>query len=233
MTYAKIFTSALFLLLSLAPLGLHAQMQDHITGDEKAVFAYLKLSKQNEPDFEPWIKHSPLYKKTARTFQNDILDAEKERLTAGFEAYKTAEKDEKLLKVKRDVTLFTNKGKDGKPRLNFQFPDGQDLEIPYFPYPYGEDSIALIVDDLKKFASVKLGAQQHKTVKEYFFDEAPYTGVLEMKIRPVSADSSAAMEIDGQNRWLMLGEIESLTFRYYDRYKQINAVLWEYKASES
>jgi len=222
-----VFHAALFLLI----IGLFTNIQTSfaqmtISDDEKAVIAYLKLTEQ-EPDYNAWVKNTPIYTEAHAAQKVRILEDEKARLDWGFATY-DVKKD--LVTIKAKIRLSTAVKEDGKRMLYTRFNDERHNEISYFPYTYGKDSIAFIIQGLEKYQQIELSPEEIPKIKEYFHDSAPYEAEIEMRIRPLSADAEQKLLVDYKDQWLMLGDIAYLKINHYDEFKLENINVWDYNA---
>ena len=197
-----------------------------IKEEEKAVYAFFQLI-DAKPKYDFWVKNRLEYEEASRYERKKMLEDETARLKWGFENY-NAEED--LITIKANIRVTTGRKEDGSRYIYTRFVDDRHNRFPYFPYFYGTEAIAFIIQDLEKFSAVKLKPEEIPKVKQYFFSSAPYEAVMEMRIRPVSADSQGKLEVDGQLQWLMLGEIAYLKINYYDDYKLGDVAVWDYNA---
>jgi len=216
---------------SLIIIGLFAFIQTafaelEVTEEERAVFAYFKLTDQ-KPDYEQWIKNSTKYQEARGVLQDDILSTETERLSWGFETFDLAKG---FITITRPIRLTTVVNEDGKRVVNTRFVDERHNETPYFPISYGNESIAFIIEGLEQYRTITLKPEEVAKIKEYFFDASPYEAVMELRIRPLSADAQEKLFVDYKDQWLMLGDIAYLQIKFYDEYKLENITVWDYNA---
>ena len=197
-----------------------------VSEEEKAVFAYLRLTDQ-EPDYDAWIKNTEKYQDARTQRRKQILEEEKERLDWGFGTYNARES---LITIKAKIRLSTTVKEDGRRMLYTRFDDERHNETPYFPFKYGKDSIAFIIQDLETYRAIELEPEEIPKIKEYFYDSAPYEAEMEMRIRPLSADSNEKLFVDYKDQWLMLGDIAYLRINYYDEFKLEDMNVWDYNA---
>ncbi len=200
--------------------------QTKITDDEKVIFAYLKLTEQ-KPDFDSWIKNSKQYLEASRFLHEKILKDEKARLDWGFGTYDYT-KD--FITIKKKIRLTTNVREGNKRYIYTRFVDDKHNENFYFTYKYGTESIAFIIQNLDNYQAIELKPEEIPKIKDYFYDSAPYEAEIEMRIKPISADSEKKLFIDHMEQWLMLGEIAYLKINYYDEFKLQDVIVWDYNA---
>jgi len=214
----------LLLMISIVSVNSYAQLS--VNDEEKAVFAFLKLAAK-KPNLGTWITHSTKYQQAAKFDKERLLETEKIRLGGAFGTY-NVKKD--FIKIKSNIRLISSVDTDGKAKLTVRFTDHELIETPYFPFPYGEQSIALIVSDLNKFLSVELTPEEAQLAQRYLHSSAPYEAKLELRIRPLSVDASAPLQIDGIEQWLMMGDIAYLKILFHDEYKRKEIAIWDYNA---
>ena len=200
-----------------------------INESEKVIFAFHKLTNQT-PDYDGLVKAMKKYKNTKdpRTKQH-IFEQEFTRLKLEYSNFLPAEN---YLTIKTDIYLQLRM-QNGAPAFHFKFANSGDEEIPYFPYPFAEDWIAVITKDLNRFASIALSEEQYSRARSFFQLNEIYKGKLDLELRPISADkNSPVLTRDGANQWLMLADIAFLEFIYRNpQTGEKESVFGEYKAS--
>jgi len=217
----------LFIVIPCFLLAFHASANEKpITHEEKAVFSYMKLTNQS-PQYDDWIMNSEIYNATPNYLKKKLVKTGVQRLKNGFNAY---DHKKELINVKRPIRLKTTVNSDDQQILNIQFIKNGFNETPYFPFPYGKESIALIATELERFKTITLEADQVPTITKYFYDSAPYEASMEVVLRPLSADSKEPLFVDYKERWLMLGDIANVRIAYFDDYKLEDITIWEYTA---
>lgn len=204
----------------------NSRAENSISDSEKAVFAYLKMTEQ-EPNLEAWVKNSPTYLDGRKSEKKKILEEEKIRLDWGFGTYDVKND---FITIKSKIRLTTGVKDDGKRFLYTRFVDERHNETPYFPFQYGKDSIAFVIENLESYQVITLKPEEIPKIKQYFYDSAPYEAEIEMRIRPISADSEKKLFVDYKDQWLMLGDIAYLKINYYDEYKLEDVIVWDYNA---
>ena len=218
------FLWVLFLLICLAS-PVRAEFSPDISMHEKAVFAYFKTTR-GQPFFDQWIKSSEPYRTSAALAQDEIYEHELLRLKWGFGVYdETAD----FLAVNTQVYLQLSNGAEG-PLLNFKFLNSADQEIPFFPYQYGDEWIALIVNDLHLFTSVPLDAEQHQKIASLLEAGKIYEGMIRIRARPVTADAEMPLEMPDGKYWLLMGDTAYIEFLYAKPGATEPVKLWHYTA---
>lgn len=230
----KLKKSVLLLLASLALLNLapglaaSALAQDpNINEQEKAVFAFHKLTK-GVPNYQKLIESMKEYNEQDSMFKKqEVYEKESLRLKWGFGVY-DPKKD--YLNIETDIYLQLRiSGKT--PTLNFKFVNSRNIEVPYFPYPYGDEWVAVIANGLGRFTSIPLTKEQYGKLKELFEAQKVYEGKLAMKLRPISADNSSPLIMDRIKQWLVMADIAFLEFLYIDpETDERQTLLGSYKA---
>lgn len=207
---SKICRILVILLLanSVYALNAHAQ-KTYVSEEEKAVFAYFKLT-NGIPDYEAWIPDTTAFQKTPEEKRKEFFEQELLRLKWGFGTYDV---ETGFIRIKTKVYLQVNNDKDG-PVLSFAFPGSKGMKIPYFPFPYGKEWIAFIINDLSDFLIVPLSNDQYAHITRHLADGKPYMGTMVLSVRAVSADYKKPMKIDGVQQWLMLGETGYIEFTH-------------------
>lgn len=208
--------------------NVYGQEESKLTEQEKAVAAFFALNGE-EPDFTVWTRASETYTGADQTIQQEIFEQERLRLKWGFGTYDVRSD---FLKINTEVMSWLSSS-DGKnpPVLSFHFPHSHRDYVPYFPYSYGEEWIALIVKDLPTFSSIPLGKEEYDYVSQYIEPgDEPHEAQLIIRIRPLSADNSEPLSLDGFDQWLMMGDIAYLRFDVSDKKTGNNLKLWEYSS---
>lgn len=229
MTAGKFMHKSFAILTFIIGVFIHIQSshaETSISEEEKVIFAYWKLTEQ-EADFENWIKNSPKYLDASRYQREKILKEDTARLNWGFGTY---DHTKDFITIKSKIRLTTNVKDDNKRYLYTRFVDERHNENFYFPFAFGKQSVAFVIENLENYQAIALKPEEIPKVKQYFYDSAPYEAEIEMRIRPISADKEKKLFIDYQDQWLMLGDIAYLKINYYDEYKLQNIIVWDYNA---
>ena len=184
-----------------------ASAKPKISEKEKAVFAFYQLAEQT-PDYYGWITSQKRYKKAAADIQERFYKQETKRLKAGFKSYNVSQD---LLTIKTEAILYTTY-QGGKTFLHFRFPGSQATEYPYFPYPYREDWIGLVVNDLGDFTTIDLDKWKWEGVKSLLKNKKSINASMTMKVKPVNVDTSKPVLVTGEPFWVMSGDIAYLEF---------------------
>ncbi len=174
---------------------------------DKAVFAFYHYAK-GEPDFEKWVKNSPPYLSAPLETKEEIFEQEMLRLKWG---YGTLDLEHEDLNIKTDIMFQVRRVNDAE-FLSFKFVNSGKEDVPYFSYPYGQEWIAVVVNDLGNFTTVPLTADEAAHVHEFVPDDQVHAGTVNIRIRPVSVDREAPLKLDDTEQWLMLGKVSGIEF---------------------
>jgi len=198
----------------------------NIDEHEKAICAFLSLTSQ-KPDLENWIRHSKKYKQANKFDKPLILKADRTRLANGCDIYE-ANKD--FVTIKEKIRISTSLNDQGKRIISLRFADKTKNKSTYFSYQYGTNSIALITQELENFRKITLKPEEIPLITKHLHDNAPYEAEIEMRIKPLSADTGSTLKIGGKKQWLMLGDIAYIKINFFDKFKNKNTTIWNYNA---
>lgn len=176
--------------------GVFAQGSE-ISENDKAVFAFFTLN-GHTPAYQDWIENSPKYlAQTTYEGKREVLEAELLRLKWGFGTY-NAGRD--FIKIRTPVKLLIQGN-----YLAFSFHEASGRNVPYFPFQYGKEWIAMIVNDLEPLFELELTPEEKARTatlpKNRVFD-----GEIVLRLRPVTADNDAPLKLDGTDHWLLMSD---------------------------
>jgi len=202
-----------------------------ISAKEKAVFAFFDLG-NTAPDFDAWILNSKRYINAHKLDKPEIYKRELMRLKDGFDLYKA---NPELITIKKNIRLSTTVDQTGQRLLNIRFPyqDKNNTQSRYFSFPYGQENIAVIVDELNEFESIALSNDNIPVIKKHFFNSTPYEANIQINLKPKTADMTAPIRIDDKEQWLMAAAIDSIKITYFDDYALENVIIWSYEAQNT
>lgn len=184
----------------------HAGLQT--SEEEKAVFSFFRLAGAT-PDYTTWINHSQRYLKAPDALKQSVYDEEETRLKWGFGTF---DPGRDFLKIETDIELHVTNGAEGLG-IAFSFPGKSKDEPVYFPYSYGQEWIALVVDDLEKFSKIPLMDEDSAYLTQKLGRGGNFKARLKMRIRPLSADTDAPLALTEKDKfWLLRGDIAYLAF---------------------
>lgn len=206
------------------------ESRPQISMDERAVFVFNKLAGAT-PDYERWIMESaPYLKASTPEGKAKALEEELLRLKLGFALHDI---DKDLLTVDEEGTLeLKMDDKTSKPVLSFRAPMHEKrMEAPYFPFHYGQQWIALILEEMGAFTDITLNSAQFDTISRQIQPNQLYPGVLRMRARGKRADNKDPLKIQGFMQWGLLGEIGRAEMIYTPLEEDAEPiVLWSYDA---
>jgi hypothetical protein len=175
-----------------------------VSETDKAVFSFFKLSGGN-PAYETWVMNSEPYQTSFADpiLQSQIYEVELLRLKYGFGTYDVKEE---FIKIRTPVKLMLHDQIEGQTTMSFMFPKAGQGNVPYFPFPYGKEWIALIVNDLQEFLNLPMPEEQAKQAAETLTLNKIYEGEIVLHVRATEADDREPLKLDGTEQWLLMGE---------------------------
>lgn len=203
----------------------YAAYEAKVSEYEKAVFAYFKLAR-TMPHFDAWIRSSENYKSLPAPQQEPFYEQEAMRLKWGFGTY---DETAQFLRIGMAVEIMLVADPKA-PSLRFRHLNSADENLPYFPYPYGGEWVALVVNDLEYFKNVPLGPKQLEAITGHIKPGHPYRADIRMRVRPLSADTEKPLVIDDVNYWLMMGDVAFFEFSLPAAPGAKPVSLWSYTA---
>lgn len=220
-----------FVLAVLRPSVSAALEPGRYSESEKVGFAFHQLGKF-EPDYESWIKNTDRYKALLPANQLGVMHKELTRLRSGYHNYIP---DADLVSIEIEALIkssnyFVQSQKKGE--LTDVTIDLIDLPENYFPFQVGDTWIALVIKDFDLLNQHTFSAEDYRAFAKTLGLTAAYQlsqkVSIDLKLRPLSVDTSSPLSLDGLDMWLMLAEIGEMTvWRKVNRDKQ---VLWTYSA---
>ena len=210
--------------------GTQAQEGVRYTETEKIGFAFHKLA-GFDPDFESWIYNSETYKNAAPAEKVNYLRNEVYRLQNGYYNYMP---DQDLISLELPGKIYSLKGfkaaKDAVPtNIKISFDDIQDN---YLAFPVGDLWVAIVIKDLEKMTNLALNAEDYAGFATALSPQNVYIKNYDVrivvKLRPLSVDTNAPIEMGGLEMWLMLAEIGSMDVEIEARDGMRH--LWDYNA---
>lgn len=198
-----------------------------ISQKEKSVIAFFSLAGV-APDYQSWIEAGAAYR-ALETEDEQRKFVIKESLRLG-RAYSSYNPDKDFLEF--ETTVLSHYGlNDGEKKgvFYFRFPEQTQDYIPVFEYPYGKDSIALIINRFADFSAYPLNEEQtEKTSKIMEYKDEEYLATLTLKIRPVKSVYDKPIVSTTGNQWMMLGEVAYIKCSVIDPTTLRKTDLWEY-----
>lgn len=212
-----LFAGAVVACLAFFPAMLCAQqmLTDRTSTAEEVAFTFYKLSK-TKPDFKRWADNTDIPRSVTVAEYPAYRRLLLRRLISLYNAYDP----EKSLtvRVRANISLrarpkYSLEGTSFAPGVEISL--GDDKKTPYFPYRVADQWVSVVVKDLQRVLSINLSEDSLGRFKHAFrllgAGERPVT--IMIRLKPLSADATAPMHLNGIDQWLLLTEI-------------INASLW-------
>lgn len=227
----KRFATSLVLTVFTLCFALPALAQKkEISETDKAVFSFFKLS-GGTPAYETWVMNSDIYLTSAEDakLQAEIFEIELLRLKYGFGTYDV---DNEFIKIRTPVKLMLHDQLEGYT-LSFMFPKAGQNNVPYFPFSYGKEWIALIVSDLAGFLNLPMSKKEADEAFKTLALNKIYDGEIVLHVRATKADSKAPLELDGIEQWLLMGDTGHFELKAGGRNVAAYTAPWYYTRSEN
>jgi hypothetical protein len=204
---------------------------------EKVGFAFSKLG-NTRPGFESWIEHSPAYLAAKPVEKMTLMKEGTARLQEGFYSYNPAED---FIHVEADILIQRPADRPGKRDAPAPAsPDDAEKKVirisfgkgdSYFPFQVGKLWIAVIPKDIEAFESIALTPDEYQifaqgmgtTVRRH----SEMTGIIDILLRPVSADAKSPVVVGKEPYWPMLAEIVNVTIWNNSK----DRIAWSYDAN--
>ncbi len=200
-----------------------------VTEKEKAVFAYFRAA-NIPPDYDFWIQSQPTYRALPEENQERYLIDEMLRLGRGYSLYSN-ENDTLNIQTNIITKYITTEDDEQKPRLVFNFFDSEDQYVPTFDYPYGNNTVSLIINNFAYFSNLKLEEAQDNLIQERIpYKDDYFDAVLDIRIRVRYVDFNRSIRRKTGTQWIMVGEIAYIKCTVDSFFGQKDAVLWDYVA---
>jgi hypothetical protein len=193
---------------------------------EKVGFAFYKLVGRT-PDFDPWITNLDAWKNAKEKEKPSVLADENDRLRQGFSAFDPAID---VLPIQSSVEISFDPLKETDlPHKIYSFRMVMKKEGPvYFPYFVGTDIIAIVPDRINDFLTISMRQAEYKNIYD-ILERQSLADLRKMKlmvdIRPLRADGTSPMLLDGEKQWVMMGAIGSIAL-----YDKKDVLIWAYQA---
>lgn len=192
----------------------------HSTARDVA-FSFYKTA-ESTPNYERWIKNSEPYLSTPQAKWKEVIAKEKLVLHTAFKNFKQDD-DYVVIKTKARVRLINPEDPDIDPMImSFKFKNERKGRELFFPYEYGGDHFAVIVDNLDDYKDISISPKEVSYVKSHLGNRE--VNVV-MRLQPVSADIQNPYVIDKTNFWMLGTRVASLSL-----WNQAGVMVHEYIA---
>lgn len=214
----QVFVFAGFVLFLLsAAIPAQAQISRKPSSAEEVAFTFYKLS-NTKPDFKRWVDEMPVPAEVSVAAKPAYKRAMLRRLRTMYENHDP----EKFLTIRAGAAVVMR-----RPPKDIVFVAPEDAYIPgfdislsdtpkapYFPYPVADQWVTIIVKDLEEALSVDMTEEQVEKLKPGFglYKNMHKKSVtLFLTLKPLSADASAPLRMNGIDQWLLMSEIVNIS----------------------
>ncbi|MGB4107483.1 MAG: hypothetical protein WBK55_06780 [Alphaproteobacteria bacterium] len=172
---------------------------EELSESEKVVFSFFKLN-NHVPAYEEWIKNSQVYKAEtgSETAKSEIFEKEMLRLKWNYGTYDPAAD---FIKIKTPVRLLLQGS-----TLAFIFPGAKPGEVPYFPFPYAKEWIALVLNDLDPLLELELSPAERAIAEKHVPKNTVIDGEVVLHARAVKAENTEQLRLNEIDHWMLIGE---------------------------
>lgn len=198
---------------------------------EKIGFAFYHLS-NHKPPFDDWIQAREDYKEASIKDRLLMTDEQRIRLQEGFLNYFP---DTDLISLRLKVVVTGGPNPNLKKDLAMQTAglthqiklDFVDLhDVPYVPVQVGKLWIGMIPDQLEKVTTHYMTEEEYQRIAKISdFVNSSRVNMVQIMLRPRSADAMTPLMNKDLPVWLMMADIGALIF--IDSHGQLR---WEYAA---
>ncbi len=196
----------------LIPSFAQAMVDVRVADEEKPVFAFFKLA-DRWPDFKYWAKSTPF--DDGVSSEEDLkrfYEQERKRLQWGFGTY-DLKNDFLPIRVDVDLSLVV---RDGRKLVDYRLVGFEEQDLPFFPFPYGTQAIGLVLKDLGRFNGLELSAVDYERISSRFKGAERLRVSLKLRVRPLEADVTAPVVVDGVNFWILSGDTAYFAYELKD-----------------
>lgn len=196
-------------ILTFQPADAFALLENNkYTEQEKTAFAFFNLT-DFEPDFKEWVKNAVEIKNLSPEDQYEILRREEHRLQSGFYSF-SAEEDLLKFTTRAKLELIMGEPDGTEPgAVAVQLQEGEGV---FIPVKLSNIWIAVVPIDIEKRSIIEFDA---RGFKEFYnrvgFSQSEAQAVVQLWLRPVSADGKSPVVISGTPYWPMMAEIGSMS----------------------
>jgi hypothetical protein len=171
-----------------------------VTSSGYIAMAFYKLS-GGTPDFKAWAESSKAYNE-ASPFDKDLIrERQMTEIENIFSLFTLDEPIVLLLPAKLSEYSITNKG----------FFIENIKEDTFFPVSYVGNDFAVIPQNIMDHQWVRADDKQAKIIDQAARNIGNRTLHMYFHLTPIFADKAAPLNIEGINRWLLLGEVQKMT----------------------
>lgn len=174
---------------------------------QDVAFSFYKTADAT-PNYDRWIKNSDPYLSTPQAKWRAVMISQREFLKTAFKSY-DPNQDLIVVKSKARVKLDRPDNPETDPMLlTFRFRHERDNRELFFPFEYGGDHFAVIVDDLDELRTAEIRPKEVPYVNSQLTNRE-VTVVL--RLAPVSADINTPYMMEDAPYWLLGTKVASLS----------------------
>lgn len=222
LNFILIVFSLCLIVTALQPNAGQAQTSLQTSTAKAVAFSFYKTAGAT-PNFERWVKNIPPYTNTPMAKRDAVLQQQKDILKKEFELY-DAQKDLLVMRTVIHMDLKLPKEGDETAHFTFVYDKAQDDdETAYFPFSFGGDHFAVVVNEINSFKSAEVPVQQYGFLKGVTGNGRNLHAVFQL--RPKKSDTAEPYEQGGREQWLLATDVASLTLWTRD-----SRLLYEYTA---
>lgn len=182
------------------------------SSDRDVAFAFYKNAEAT-PNFKRWVEQTEPYSNTPMAMREKVMERELERMKDDFERFNPNE-DLLTLRTKVQARLWWDKNSEDEDAFfQYEYVKVRGNEEKVFPFEYGGDKFALVVEDIDAMRELKISKRQLDFYR-YELNNSP-SGILTaiLQLRPKISDINMPYQINSEDpHWLLVTEIASLTF---------------------
>lgn len=196
---------------------------------EDVAFTFYKLS-NTAPDFQRWVDKTPVPKEVTVAAQPRYRRAMMHRLQTLYQNYNSGKP--LIVQASARITLRVPPKTRGplivsgdwfQPGYDIKF--GPDSKAPYFPYPVADQWITVVAKDIERYMALDMSAEEVEALKPDLglVGGMRYTSVvLTFTLKPISADATTPLHLNGVDQWLVMAEIVNLSL-----WNQKGELVWQ------
>lgn len=198
-----------------AMLCAQQMLTDRTSTAEEVAFTFYKLSK-TKPDFKRWADNTEIPRSVTVAEYPAYRRALLRRLISLYDSYDPEQSLTVRVKASISMRIRPKYSMDNAPFVpGVEISLGDDKKTPYFPYRVADQWVSIVVKDLERVLSINLSEGSLGKFRHAFrlLGPGPRPVTIMMRLKPLSADATAPMHLNGIDQWLLLTEI-------------VNASLW-------
>lgn len=202
-----------------------AERKNIVTPDELAGFALFKLNNQT-PNYANWVRGTERFQKTVFSQRNIIIEQESARLKTLFDSYEVANTP---IPIELPIRLRLSETPSNDYALSFKYKNTQNGDHSFITEKFSNEDLAILFTDPDILGKISFSNSEYEEkIKQYWFANTNYSGILNLELIPVAANTENTMEINEKPHWMMSARIKSAKITFFDRLKNENVPVWVY-----